>query len=252
MIILQERDQWLIIVALSLLFTIIAIIFYYRRDIYEPEPKLRIIFAFLLGILSVIPAFFIEEFLINIYPLIGFLNGVSEANSLINAPLVEELCKGIFVIFLSKQRSFDGPIDGIVYGAVVGSGFAFAENIVYGLFSTITVNFFAGITLTVFRGAFEIISHPLYTALFGYGVSLNLIGKSKTKFNKYWVSILLHFSWNFMALNYQLGLIVVIVLSILILRKIIKNALAIDKFAFENGYYSQNKPYIEWIKQIQS
>ena len=49
------------------------------------------------------------------------------------APIVEEFAKGlgVFLIFVSARRAFDGPIDGIVYGALVGAGFAFTENIQY-------------------------------------------------------------------------------------------------------------------------
>ena len=49
------------------------------------------------------------------------------------APIVEEFAKGlgVFIIFVIARRAFDGPIDGIVYGGLVGAGFAFTENIQY-------------------------------------------------------------------------------------------------------------------------
>ena len=59
----------------------------------------------------------------------------------IDAPLVEETSKGIVLIilfgisYLIAKRfgvlEFNGVTDGIVYGAAVGLGFSFAENIVY-------------------------------------------------------------------------------------------------------------------------
>ena len=49
------------------------------------------------------------------------------------APVVEESAKaaGVLLIFFVWRRTFDGPVDGLVYGATVGAGFAFVENILY-------------------------------------------------------------------------------------------------------------------------
>ena len=46
---------------------------------------------------------------------------------------MEEFGKGlgVFLIFVTARRAFDGPVDGIVYGALIGAGFAFTENIQY-------------------------------------------------------------------------------------------------------------------------
>lgn len=57
----------------------------------------------------------------------------SVVSSVVGAPLVEESAKGlgVLLIFLLHRRSFDGPVDGIVYAGVVAAGFAFTENILY-------------------------------------------------------------------------------------------------------------------------
>jgi len=49
------------------------------------------------------------------------------------APLVEETAKGLVLLLLVLHRKFDGTIDGVVYGAAVGLGFAVTENVFYYL-----------------------------------------------------------------------------------------------------------------------
>ena len=49
------------------------------------------------------------------------------------APIVEECVKAIIlvVLFLAYKREFDNVLDGVVYGAMVGLGFACVENVLY-------------------------------------------------------------------------------------------------------------------------
>ena len=51
----------------------------------------------------------------------------------VGAPLIEESAKGlgILLIFYVFSRYFNGPVDGLVYGMLIGLGFAFTENIFY-------------------------------------------------------------------------------------------------------------------------
>ena len=53
--------------------------------------------------------------------------------AVISAPLVEESAKAIILLifFFAKRDEFDGVVDGIVYAAMVGLGFAMTENIQY-------------------------------------------------------------------------------------------------------------------------
>ena len=51
------------------------------------------------------------------------------------APIVEELCKGavLVILFRRHREEFDGMLDGLLYGALVGLGFSMTENIRYYL-----------------------------------------------------------------------------------------------------------------------
>jgi RsiW-degrading membrane proteinase PrsW (M82 family) len=53
------------------------------------------------------------------------------------APVVEEIAKGLALVLLVGLgwRLLDDTLDGIVYGALVGIGFAFTENVVYLTFA---------------------------------------------------------------------------------------------------------------------
>jgi len=51
--------------------------------------------------------------------------------SLFNAPVLEQLLKATFLIWLASQMRLRSAIDGAVYGFAVGTGFAMAENLLY-------------------------------------------------------------------------------------------------------------------------
>ncbi len=55
------------------------------------------------------------------------------------APIVEEIAKAmaLLVVVALARDAFGGTFDGIVYGALVGIGFAFTENVVYLTFAVL-------------------------------------------------------------------------------------------------------------------
>ena len=90
----------------------------------------------------------------------------------VSAPLVEEISKGFALLLLYAffRRHFDSVLDGIVYGALIGLGFAVVENWMYYV-NTGTV---AGVlALTLIRGVVTSAgTHMCFTALAGAGVGL--------------------------------------------------------------------------------
>ena len=50
---------------------------------------------------------------------------------LIVAPIVEEFMKGLGILFIIKMRRSAFFIDAAIYGAAIGAGFSFLENIFY-------------------------------------------------------------------------------------------------------------------------
>jgi hypothetical protein len=116
---------------------------------------------------------------------------------------VEETAKALilFIFFFWKKDEFDGVIDGIVYAAMVGLGFAMTENIqYYGL--AVTKAGGGGLTLVfILRGALAPFSHPMFTSLTGIG--LGLARQSRNNFVKFVAPVLgllaaisFHSIWN--------------------------------------------------------
>ena len=136
-------------------------------DRFEPEPRGMLAMAFLWGASIAIVVS-------------GVLNGMMDAalgewwSSVASAPLFEELLKGyiLFRFYRRRKDEFDGVIDGVIYAAMVGLGFAFAENIdYYG--RALVKEGVAGLAITfTLRGVIASFSHPLFTSLTGIGLGL--------------------------------------------------------------------------------
>ncbi|MGD8491888.1 MAG: PrsW family intramembrane metalloprotease [Anaerolineae bacterium] len=116
----------------ALIPTAVYVLFIYWLDRYEKEPLSLLGLAFLWG---AFPAAFLSvltEVAFDI-PIAALGAETLTANLLsvsLSAPLVEESLKGIALIGLALvfQREFDDVLDGIIYGAMIGFGFAFTEN----------------------------------------------------------------------------------------------------------------------------
>lgn len=142
----------------------------YIIDRWEPEPKAFIAFAIAWGAIAAVGITLLVD--LGITLLIGLRADTLAA--VIQAPVVEEFAKGlgIFLIFVIGKRAFDGPVDGIVYGALIGGGFAFAENIQYFAISLIEGG---GVDLTatfVMRGLLSPFAHAMFTALTGFAMGI--------------------------------------------------------------------------------
>ncbi|MHA2250869.1 MAG: PrsW family intramembrane metalloprotease [Candidatus Kariarchaeaceae archaeon] len=240
---------WVLIFIIVIFFTLLTILFYYSRDKYEPEPISRIFLAFLLGIFSIIPALILELILV-------FFVRSEVLIAILVAPIVEEFVKGWMVIYLSRHDNFDGPLDGLIYGAMVGSGFAAAENLFYG-FAALYIpegGISVGLTITTIRSLTQIIGHPLYTGLMGVGVGEYKVGLIHNKYQQIWRSILLHSMWNGAAslpgLIFFAGILGVIIISLYVLKKELSSAIKLDRQAYERGYYEAKRIYLEEQKRI--
>jgi RsiW-degrading membrane proteinase PrsW (M82 family) len=98
----------------------------------RPEPPRVVWLCVGLGAIVTMPVGMLEVWLMAHLPLIGNqLLAAYEAAMLI-AAIPEETAKiAIIAAVALRSRDFDEPMDGVVYGAAVGLGFAAAENIFY-------------------------------------------------------------------------------------------------------------------------
>jgi RsiW-degrading membrane proteinase PrsW (M82 family) len=145
-------------------------------DRYEAEPYWMLGTAFFWG--AMVAVFF--AFVINTAGSLAVAMltndaGATEAyGAVISAPIVEECAKALilFIFFFWKKDEFDGVIDGIVYAAMVGLGFAMTENIQYYGRAVMQAGG-EGLTLIfILRGFFAPFSHPMFTSLTGIGLGL--------------------------------------------------------------------------------
>ncbi|CAH0127271.1 hypothetical protein SRABI76_00199 [Microbacterium oxydans] len=139
-------------------------------DRWEPEPKRLVIFAIAWGAVAAVGLTLLTDLAITL--LVGIRDDALTA--VVQAPIVEEFWKGfgVFLVFLVARRAFDGPVDGVVYGALVGAGFAFTENIQYFAISLIEGGG-AQLTVTfVVRALLSPFAHAMFTALTGFAIGL--------------------------------------------------------------------------------
>ncbi len=148
---------------------IAAMLYFDWLDRKRPEPwRLRYAVT-IVGMLSVVPVIaldlLIAEALGDAAPDQG---GYAHAAYLSFglAAGVEEACK-IAVVFLVvwSSRHFDERMDGIVYGARAGLGFALVENCVY-LYAAATTQQLA--LVWVLRAVLAVPGHALWTGMLGY------------------------------------------------------------------------------------
>nr|MBA3824510.1 PrsW family intramembrane metalloprotease [Ktedonobacterales bacterium] len=110
-------------------------------DRYEREPWYLLLCAFLWGaVIAIPPAFFIENSLnlaiaglpFDLLPRI-WADVSQSALFGLNAGLTEEAVKGagLLVLLYIVRDKFENITDGILYGAIIGAGFAMIENIAY-------------------------------------------------------------------------------------------------------------------------
>ncbi len=155
--------------------TAIYVLFVWWLDRYEKEPLWLLALAFFWG---AGPAAFLsiaaEQLAFPVFSTLG--TGGLAANLVkvaIGAPLVEESLKGIALIGLVVvfYHEFDDVLDGIIYGAMIGFGFALTENI-FGYFLPILhgETFGAGLTFILLRTVVFGANHAFWTGITGAAV----------------------------------------------------------------------------------
>ena len=152
------------------------LIFWYfaARDL-NPEPSSILRRTFFYGVLTTIPAVFLElgEGALTgtkaLPPVAASLN-----DAFLSAALVEELLKfSVLYFYARRQQAFDEPMDGIIYGVTASLGFATLENVLYVAEH--------GMGTAIVRAIFAVPGHAVYGALMGYFVGQAQFGDQQAR-----------------------------------------------------------------------
>lgn len=201
-------------------------------DRWEPEPRRLLVFAVAWGAIASV-AFALGVDLV-LQLAVGGLGPVT--SSVIQAPLVEEVGKGLglLLIYAAARRAFDGPVDGIVYGALIGAGFAFTENVQYFAISFLEGGAVQVGTTFFLRAILSPFAHVMFTSIIGFAFGLaarrHLPTGAAVRYGLAGLvgAVVLHALWNGSAVLFdffelyatlQVPLFVVFLLGILALRR---------------------------------
>ncbi len=166
-------DAWVVSLLVAAVPTAAYVLLIWWCDRYEKEPLWLLVAAFVWG---AIPAVFLSlggEMALE--PSSGWARtdfGRDLVSASLIAPVVEELAKGIalFLLLWLFRAEFDSMLDGIIYGALIGFGFAMTENAFYfvGAFSEGGWRDLS--MLAFFRSIIFGFNHAFFSALLGAGL----------------------------------------------------------------------------------
>lgn len=188
--------------------------YFYHRDSYEPEPKLKIVRIFFLGALMVIPAAIAEMLIANVTKITTHsLLHIFVLSFIIIAP-IEELLKYFAVRrWIYNSLEFDEAMDGIVYTVSASLGFATAENLVY----VVSLGIGTGVT----RAFLTVPGHALFGALMGSYIGrakFNPVKETQLLTMGVVLAIFCHGLYDFLALSRSaFSSLIILLLGILVL-----------------------------------
>lgn len=164
----------------------------------KKEKNMHLLYALLWGMIPSV----ILSFITNMYffEKIDKKYGSFSSNlitSVIVAPVFEELYKIIGMFLIKKIYSNTEEIeDGLIYGSIIGLGFALVENIFYS--TEYATNITEKISLTMIRQITSTIIHITSTGISGLGVSLSKI-QNKNFYYYFYKGVIKHGSHNLIA-----------------------------------------------------
>jgi RsiW-degrading membrane proteinase PrsW (M82 family) len=200
-------------------------------DRLEPEPPAALLFVFLWGaavaaLIGLIGKGDGSQLLTTPELRSGGFAAASVA-AVIGVAVLEETLKGVALVglLLLRPHEIDGISDGVVYGSMVGLGFALIENIYY--YAQATHYGFDGVATTfLLRGVVSPVCQALFASLIGAGVAYAVTTSRRRGLwavGAGWVAaVALHALWNAslaaavskLALTYTALAIIVVILLI--------------------------------------
>ncbi|HTL10351.1 MAG TPA: PrsW family glutamic-type intramembrane protease [Chitinophagaceae bacterium] len=165
------------LLALSIAPGLAIILYVYRKDSYDREPRRYLLASFFWGMVSVLPALALETAGKFFFGDMGRTSAISfyAFYAWVVVAASEEASKFAIVKWYAyPKKYFDEPFDGIMYSVMVAMGFATVENISYvqqGGFSTAILRMFLSVP-----------AHAAFGIIMGYYIGLAKFNKEKSFF----------------------------------------------------------------------
>ncbi len=183
--------ETLLIVAINLIPVLFWFWWFEGRDPI-PEPRALLLRTFAYGAVGYVLATLLE---LDVLRLLG-LSAASVLMVMIIAAL-EEAIKYLAASTILRHSDFDELIDGLIYATVATLGFAFLENVMYG------IQYGLGSTFLL-RGLLTTLAHVLFAAPWGVAMAVKkFIGGRYLLRSALLLSMVLHGAFNFLLLEQQ-------------------------------------------------
>jgi RsiW-degrading membrane proteinase PrsW (M82 family) len=153
----------------------------YWADRYEKEPKRLLASAFFWGAIPAIVIAIAVRIFFRLPPDMLGTNAVEVLQVGLVGPFVEEAIKGIAIFYIARRYylEFDDVLDGIVYGAMAGFGFAMTGNLLSYL-GAFLLRGFSGLSSVIFiQGVLYGLNHAMYSSIFGAGLGFGRLAKKR-------------------------------------------------------------------------
>jgi RsiW-degrading membrane proteinase PrsW (M82 family) len=151
----------------------------YWVDRYEKEPKRLLAAAFLWGAIPAVLLALAVELFFSLPPDLIGPQALEAVRLGLVAPLMQEALKGLVVLFIAwrYRREFDNVLDGLIYGALAGFGFAMTGNLFSYVGSFLLWGFPGLGGATIVAGVIYALDSALYSAIFGAGLGLGRLAQ---------------------------------------------------------------------------
>ena len=168
----------------------------YRYDLYEKEPVPMLLLAAGLGALGMWLVGPVEDWSLGLY-------GRGPAPAALFAAVAsthEEAMKALVVFLMSLvfAREFEDPMDGLIYGSIVGLGAAVYESVFYLGFAYAQADSLPGGEVV------RVCAHPVMGGMAGFGVGLARLRVGRWRGLSVvaaGVSVGIHFLWDWLSLT---------------------------------------------------
>jgi RsiW-degrading membrane proteinase PrsW (M82 family) len=211
-----STSGWALSWVLLVLYALPVFIAIYFLDLYEREPVSLVLGALVWGAVAatVLSAVANQGWALVVFRL-GGPAFAARWTAALTAPIVEETVKtaGVILIYLIARREIDDEMDGFVYGAMIGLGFALVEDVFYfvAIFGGTTGGVLAGFYVRVISAG--LYGHVLYSGIAGMGVAYFVSRAGEEPLRRrllvaiglFAVAVFAHFLWDSPLLNFFPG-----------------------------------------------